>query len=138
MLKITKLPEFSKPLGHDNAPEELDFLESVFENAFNDMATQVHMTTREKGFWENAEHRNQPEMIALMHSELSEALEALRKDPYVPDSKVPARTNLECELADTIIRIMDFAKAYDLKVAEAICEKARYNQSRAYKHGKKF
>ena len=48
----------------------------LFVNAFNALADEVHATAREKGWWDT--QRNNGELIALMHSELSEALEALR------------------------------------------------------------
>ena len=49
---------------------------SKFVEAFNDIAQQINRTAIEKGWWKG--DRNDGEIIALMHSELSEALEALR------------------------------------------------------------
>lgn len=72
--------------------------------------------------------RNFGEVVALMHSELSEALEADRKD--LMDDKLPHRSGVECELADAMIRILDTAKANNYDLAGAIIEKNRYNQHR--------
>lgn len=70
---------------------------------------------------------NVGERIALMHSELSEAFEAHRKN--LMDDHLPHRKGIEVELADTIIRIMDFCGAEDLDIAGAILEKLEYNRN---------
>lgn len=72
--------------------------------------------------------RNVGEVIALMHSELSEALEAHRKS--LMDDKLPHRLGIEVELADCIIRILDTAAALKLDVAGALIEKNRFNAAR--------
>lgn len=80
---------------------------------------------------------NKGEKIALMHSENSEALEGIRKPG--PDKHCPQFSNEVIELADDIIRKMDYAEYYGLPLAEAIIAKAEFNKTRAHKHGgKKF
>jgi NTP pyrophosphatase (non-canonical NTP hydrolase) len=73
--------------------------------------------------------RNKGEMIALMHSELSEALEGERKD--LPDDKLPHRRMAEVELADVLIRIFDYCGAYGYDLDGAFEEKMSYNAKRA-------
>lgn len=73
--------------------------------------------------------RNFGEVVALMHSELSEALEADRKG--LKDDKLPHRDGREVEFADCIIRILDTAAALGLDVAGAVIEKNRYNKERS-------
>jgi len=80
----------------------------AFAIEFNAVAQEVNHIAIDKGWWEG--ERNEGELIALMHSELSEALEAIRKG-NPPDDKIPEFTGVEAELADVIIRIMDFAAA---------------------------
>lgn len=109
-------------------------LEKEFISSFKDIATDIHVTAVIKGWWEN--ERNDGEMIALMHSELSEALEAIRHG-NPPDSHIPEFSGAEAEFADVIIRIMDTALARGWDVPGAIIAKMRYNAGRSYKHGGK-
>ena len=73
--------------------------------------------------------RNFGEVVSLMHSELSEALEADRKG--LMDDKLPHRDGREVEFADLIIRVLDTAAALGLDVAGALIEKNRFNAQRA-------
>jgi NTP pyrophosphatase (non-canonical NTP hydrolase) len=106
-----------------------------FIGAFNETQEQAHKTALEHGWWEG-EERNQGEMIALMHSELSEALEGLRHG-NPPSEHIPEFTAVEEEMADVIIRIMDNAERRGWRIAEAIVAKMKFNDSRPYKHGGK-
>jgi hypothetical protein len=72
--------------------------------------------------------------IALIHSELSEMVEGIRKD--ASDDKLPHRKMEEVELADTLIRMEDYAGTYGLDLGGARDEKEAYNAGREYKHGK--
>lgn len=72
--------------------------------------------------------RNFGEVVALMHSELSEALEAHRKG--LKDDKLTHRPGVECEFADTILRILDTAKHNGYDVPGACIEKNRFNAKR--------
>ena len=72
--------------------------------------------------------RNIGELLALVHSEVSEALEGARKG--LMDDKLPHRHMLEVELADTVIRCFDMAGGLGLDLAGAIVEKLAYNAHR--------
>lgn len=94
----------------------------------------AHGTATEAGWYRDPSTgepvtRNFGEVVALMHSELSEALEADRKG--LKDDKLPHRDGREVEFADCIIRIFDTARALNLDLAGAIIEKNRLNRQRA-------
>lgn len=72
--------------------------------------------------------RNKGELIALMHSELSECLEGVRKN--LPDDKLPHRSMEEVELADLLIRVFDYAGNWGLDLEGAYQEKRAYNLTR--------
>lgn len=99
----------------------------------NELGKAAYENAVSKGFYLNPPSVG--ERIALMHSELSEALEADRKD--LMDDKLTHRSGVEVELADCIIRIIDFCayKGYDIQ--GAIEEKMAYNSGRPFMHGGK-
>lgn len=140
----------------DELRSRLDRLEDGnYVAQFNKMSREVHEWARGKGWWEERDQLSkeatlaggnefnrftnsviQSSLIALIHSELSEALEAIRHG-NPPDDKIPEFTGLDAELADAVIRIHDMAGAYGLRVGEAIEAKMKFNHTREYKHGGK-
>ncbi len=111
-----------------------------FVTGWQSLAKPIYEIGVAAGFYK--EPFNDGEKIALMHSELSEALEGLRHGPFpgVPDEKLPHRPAVEVELADAVIRIMNYATHRGLDVSGAIIEKAAFNRTRADHQGgeKKF
>ena len=117
-----------------NHPENMTKLEEFAYLGLEKAQQLAHRTATEAGWYKDPAtgqtvERNFGEVVALMHSELSEALEADRKG--LMDDKLPHRDGREVEFADCIIRILDTAAALGLDVAGAIIEKNRYNQRRA-------
>lgn len=131
-----------------------------------------HLRAKSKGWWpeltgpmasENSvPGRNFGEMIALMHSELSEALEAYRDGDvmttvryeyptgnsgtqilynkefvYANHTELGKPVGVASELADVLIRIFDTAEALDIPLVKAVMDKHDYNGTRKYRHGGK-
>lgn len=94
-----------------------------FRAAWDCLARQVVQTAQEHG-WDSLQHEGIS--IALMHSELSEALEAYRHG-NPPSEHIPEFSGVEEELADLAIRIMDHGCARGHRVAEAIIAKMAFN-----------
>lgn len=114
---------------------ETKFSDGQFMAAFNERQHEAYTIAKEHGWHDR--HVSDPEYIALIHSELSEALQALRNG-NPPDPHMSEFSSLEIELADAVIRIMDYAEARHLRLSGAILVKMFYNQTRPYKHGKLF
>lgn len=128
----------------------------------NELAKQVHENAKAKGFFEK--EKNIGEMLCLIHSEVSEALEADRKDRYCQQDpffiigmadknygktfnednffkeqfESIIKNTFEDELADIAIRVMDLAAYKGIDLESHIKAKMRYNSLREYKHGKKY
>lgn len=120
----------------------------------NELSRLCHQNAINKGFFD--EGKNTGEMIALMHSELSEALEADRKDSYVRYHSMDAingwiddedfkraykkhvKGSFEEEMADILIRVFDMCGYKNIDIDAHVKAKMRYNSLRERMHSKKY
>lgn len=126
----------------------------------NKLRDEIHENAKNKGFWDNP--RETGTLLMLCVSELSEAMEADRKDTYADLEAFKScamaddvlsedfgiylessfekliKDTFEDELADTIIRILDLCGAKGIDIEKHIELKMKYNQTRERMHGKKY
>ncbi len=98
------------------------------------LVNNCHGLAVSAGWWHDLHtgeklERNVGEMLCLTHSEISEAMEAHRKNAM--DDHLPERNGMEVELADALIRICDIAGGLGLDLAGAVADKLAYNATRA-------
>lgn len=152
---------------HEASMREMDARQegamAALDSALNVLRDEAYGNALEKGF-----HDNTPEVsmqgwladdamkLALIHAEVSEALEALRDDnlpdehlyldldgdlvytPVDEDGNLLKPEGVPAELADVIIRVLDYCGARRIDIARAVREKMDYNATRPAMHGKKF
>jgi len=75
--------------------------------------------------------------LGLVHTEVSEAIEAVRKHDFATWGNAKAKDTMVRELAGTIVRCMDLAERFDMPLAEAIVEEIKANAERGFRHGGK-
>ncbi len=113
----------------------MNYQRIAFEALFSGVQEEIHLMAVEHGWWDD--EREDGTVIALIHSELSEALEALRTGSEESEH-IPEYLAIEEEFADVLIRVMDYAGAKNLDLAGALLAKMDFNRERPYRHGKNF
>ena len=119
------------------------------------IAKEIHEVNISKGFWDDRDTKNVGEVLMLCVSELSEALEAHRKNHKCSlNEKVKnevdiehidivwfethVKNTFEDEIADTVIRLLDLSEGFGIDLAWHIKAKLAYNKTRPHKHGKAY
>jgi len=123
--------------------------------SIQELSKQIHENAKAKGFWDK--ERNLGEMLMLIVSEVSEAMESDRENRFsdwsdrlppfmdnIPNDefnkvfKDEVKNTFEDELADVMIRVMDLAYSRGVDIEWHIKQKMRYNETRPHMHGKKY
>lgn len=134
-------------------------------NGMTKLSKGINAGNREKGFWDDYEKYKEFEpvktafisqFIMLVNTELSEAVERMRKEGFKPISKYcieyvekykeefkttfefQVKDRFEDEIADAIIRLLDIAGGLKIDIGWHVAQKLKYNNLRKKMHGKKF
>lgn len=120
--------------------------------SLNELADRIHAANKEKGFYKRAPYNNLKDdglflfrQTALIGTEVSEALEELRRDTAIEGVEKMVYWENEgkprgfpTELADVLIRTLDVMAYCGIDIDKIIELKLSYNASRESKHGKAF
>ena len=123
-----------QPVKYDKVYSSLRELSTTtIQDKVQQLTELCHGVALDGGWWTDLEtggkkERNNGELLMLVVSEVAEAMEADRKG--LMDDKLPHRGGVEVELADTIIRIFDYAGGRGLDLGGALAEKLLFNQQR--------
>jgi NTP pyrophosphatase (non-canonical NTP hydrolase) len=120
-----------------------------------ELGLKIHENNKSKGFYDS--EKNIGEMLCLIHSEVSEALEADRKNKHADlsafnnrederqtdiefqvDFQELIKDTFEDEMADIVIRVLDLCAFKGIDIENHIKLKMQYNSMRPHKHGKKY
>jgi len=121
----------------------------------NEIAEEVHETVKSKGLYDR--ERGAPELLCLIHLEVSEALEADREGNYYktspvreslvncPDEgifqknyEINIKGSFDEEMADIILRVLDLCAYKKIDIDLHVRAKMRYNKNRGRKHNKAY
>ena len=106
----------------------------------NEAVNDSYQNAKDHGWHDST--RSIGDLICLMHSELSEALEEHRNgrspnEVYFNETKPDKPEGIPVELADCVIRIFDFCGLHNIDLESVLKQKMEYNRTRPYRHGNK-
>jgi hypothetical protein len=122
--------------------------------SLDELAATIYQLNKAKGFYD--EPTEIGTRLALIHSEVSEALESDRAHKYADKNSALTALELESdaefqvffqgnvkdtfqdEIADAIIRLLDLSGYLKLDIESHVYAKLRFNSLRPYKHGKSY
>lgn len=114
----------------------------------NEMVEQAHANSKAKGWWDEQMGAEKlradrviatiPEKLALIHSEVSEALEEYRHGRMNTTIREDGKPEgFWTEIADILIRCGDLSGAHCVDLVHEVKQKMAYNATRPHRHGGK-
>lgn len=127
---------------------DVDVVKMAMAQVENECKLYVTRVNKANGWFD--ESRSFGDEVALLHSEVSEMLEAYRawglQDATIsfengtaelPDTSPVKPEGVGSEVADVFIRLMDFCYRHNIDLTMEFYRKMAYNETRGYKHGNK-
>jgi NTP pyrophosphatase (non-canonical NTP hydrolase) len=117
-----------------------------YGQALNELANEISDIAEYKGFWNISDDNLTliPLKLALIHDEVSEALQVHRREyDDADEDPISCMTSMQEddlveELADVVIRVLDLSGFYDLDIGRVLVDKIEKNKGRAHRHGKRY